>query len=138
MVSAAAPGTSGTLASWNSAGDLVGSGVPVATPGTTNCLTTACAGGSTYVSGTAYTNSSGHKVTEYVTIQATGSCTGTDFWLTSVVGGATGPGASITNDCAGWASITVPVQNGQTFTITAAQHSGGAQPFSIVSWLEAP
>ena len=137
VVSAAGPGTSGTLASWNSAGDLVGSGMPAATPGTTNCLTTACAGGSTYVSGTAYTNSSGHKVTEYVTIQATGSCTGADFSLTSVVAGMTGPGSGITNNCAGWANITVPVQNGQSFTITATHLDGGGS-VSIVSWFEAP
>jgi hypothetical protein len=100
-----------------------------------NCLSVACAGGSTYVSGTTYTNSSGVPVMEEVTMTGGGGCTGSDSSLVATIAGVTGPANWITNDCAGQASVTFLVPTGATFHVTAANVTGGGT-VSITSWLE--
>ena len=101
-----------------------------------NCLSVSCAGGSTYASGTTYTNGTGNALLEEVGMTATGSCTGADFTLVPVVAGGSRTGNDINNNCAGVASVTFRVAPGQTFSATATQIDGGSQPFSITSWFE--
>jgi hypothetical protein len=134
-------GSGETCLERDSNGIVASTGAPCYTgPGVTrvNCLTTACAGGSTYASGTTYTNSLSSTVTEEVTLTATGgSCAGSRFVLSSTIGGTAGPSQGISNACDGVASIVFQVFPGQTFSVTAAQtDGGGAEPFSITRWQE--
>ena len=102
-----------------------------------NCLSVACAGGSTYSSGGSYTNSSGVPVLEEVTMSGPGGgCTGNDFLMTSTVGGITGPSAAISNACNGGTSITFLVPVGASFSVTVAKMSGGAGAPTLSNWLE--
>jgi hypothetical protein len=98
-----------------------------------NCLSVACAGGSTYSYGVTYTNSSGVPVIEFVGITATGSCTGADTTINAIVNGVTGSGNGVYNNCAGVASITFVVPAGATFSANITFHNAGA---SITSWSE--
>ena len=105
-----------------------------------NCLSVSCAGGSTYASGTTYTNISGVPVFEEVTISGPGEgSAGCDYQLATAVGGAAGPYASITNDSWGYQSVAFIVGSGITFSATASQISGGSGcgvfP-GIVTWHE--
>jgi hypothetical protein len=90
----------------------------------------------TYLSGVTYTNSTSSSVYEEVTLTATGSGTGCEFILTSSINGLAGPTQWITNDGRGACSIGFWVPSGDTFSATATQNSGGAQPFSISKWTE--
>jgi hypothetical protein len=90
----------------------------------------------TYLSGTTYTNGSSSAVYEEVTLTATGSGTGDEFILSSIIDGATGPTQWITNDGRGACAIGFWVPPGKTFSATAVQHSGGTQPFGISQWTE--
>lgn len=101
-----------------------------------NCLSVSCAGGSTYVSGTTYTNGLSIPVEEEVTMTVTGSCTGYAAIISSVIGGSAGPANGVYNDCAGQASVTYIVPAGATFSTTAATASGSGGTPSISSWLE--
>jgi hypothetical protein len=102
-----------------------------------NCLSIACAGGSTYSSGGSYTNSSGVPVLEEVTMSGPGGgCTGSDFLMTSTVGGVTGPSAAISNACNGATSITFIVPVGASFSVTVAKTGGGASAPTLSNWLE--
>lgn len=88
-----------------------------------------------YLSGVTQTNGA-TAVYEEVTLTATGTGTGCDFELSSLIGGAAGPSAGITNDGRGGCSIGFWVPGSATFSATAAQISGGAQPYSISKWTE--
>jgi hypothetical protein len=101
-----------------------------------NCLTTPCVGGSTYVSGTTYTNSSGVSVTEEVTMHVTGTCTGYDAGLTTTIASIAGPAAGVYNNCSGDATVSFIVVAGQTFSATAATISGSGGTPTISRWHE--
>lgn len=103
-----------------------------------NCLSVACAGGSTYSAGTTYTNSSTTTVSEEVTMGYPGSgAVGCDYLLSTTVGGAIGPYASITNDQWGYQSVTFTVPVGVTFSAAITQpHSGCGTIPTITSWSE--
>jgi len=82
-----------------------------------NCMTTSCAGGSVYVSGTTYTNALSVPVEEEVGMTSSGY--GNGIW----------------NRCAGVAGITFIVPPGATFSATVAFIDGGAAPV-LSSWTE--
>jgi carbohydrate binding protein with CBM5/12 domain len=100
-----------------------------------NCLSVSCSGGSTYASGTTYTNSSSAPVTEEVGLTETGSCTGADAEITFIVSGVAGYGNGVYNQCSGKAGVTFTVPAGATFSATATQIDGGGST-SITSWVE--
>ena len=104
----------------------------------TNCLTTSCAGGSTYASGTTYTNSSSTAVIEEVTLSSSGSggCVGNDASVTSIIAGVTGPANWVTNDCTGQASVTFVVPAGDTFSATITHVNGSGATITLTGWLE--
>lgn len=121
----------------NAAGQITAAstGVPVTVQ--TNCLTTACIGGSTYVSGTSYYNGSSKSVMEEVTMSGPGGGgTGDDYALTTIIGGLTGPAASISNSTDGSNSVTFVVPALTAFQATAAKTAGGAGAPSISTWIE--
>ena len=100
-----------------------------------NCMTTSCAGGSVYVSGTTYTNALSVPVEEEVGMTSSGACTGADSQITYTVAGVAGYGNGIWNRCAGVAGITFIVPPGATFSATVAFIDGGAAPV-LSSWTE--
>jgi len=104
-----------------------------------NCLSVSCAGGSTYASGTTYTNLTSNAVLEEVKMSSalSGGGTGGDSEITSIIGGATGPADGVYNQCVGAAGITFLVAPGATFSATAASIDGcGGGTTTITSWLE--
>ena len=100
-----------------------------------NCLSVACAGGSTYASGVNYTNLSGVRVEEEVGMTATGNCTGADSIISYTINGVAHYGNGVYNDCAGQAGVTFIVPAGATFSVTAQYLSGGTT-VAITSWFE--
>ncbi|MDR3723304.1 MAG: hypothetical protein P4K83_02290 [Terracidiphilus sp.] len=106
-----------------------------------NCLSVACAGGSTYASGVIYTNTSGVAVTEEVTmIGPQNDNTGRNYEISATINGVAGPINGITNTSYGHASVSFVVPSGATFYVSVAQTQGGTvtpSP-SIYSWLESP
>jgi hypothetical protein len=139
----AALGTATHCVNWTAAGlGDSGSACPSSTPTQTNCLTTACAGGSTYSgSGGTYTNGSGGTVFEEVTAQLTGtSGTGGQYELNTTVGGVIGPSNQIANICNSSPPTSVGffVAPGASFTVTPSVISGcsPAGTWAVTSWLE--
>ena len=114
-----------------------GSPTVLVTGGTVNCLTTACAGGSTYANNTTYTNQSTSAVFEEVSITATSGspCAGADFSIVGSVNGATAAQNGITNACQGFAGIGFWVLPGQTLSALATHIDGGGA-VSITQWYE--
>jgi hypothetical protein len=106
--------------------------------GQTNCLTTSCAGGSTYASGTTYTNGSAAAVTEEVVMQYenTGAPQGCEYELIALVNGVQVGNNGIHNDCQGAASTTFVVPPSATFSATVTHITGGSSPFVIANWVE--
>lgn len=106
-----------------------------------NCLSVACAGGSTYASGVIYTNTSGVAVIEEVTmVGPQNDNTGRAYEISSTINGIAGPINGITNWSYGHASVSFVVPSGATFYVSVAQTQGGTvtpSP-SIYSWLESP
>jgi hypothetical protein len=100
-----------------------------------NCLSAVCAGGSTYHSGSTYTNSSDRPVMEEVGMTETGSCSGADAEISFTVNGFQGYGNGVYNQCSGIAGVSFLVPPGATFSVTATQVDGGGST-SITSWLE--
>jgi hypothetical protein len=140
VVTAAAAGTATHVAVWDSSGGIGDGGAPPLTAAAvqTNCLTTACAGGSTYSSsGGTYTNGLTVPVQEEVTMTSPQSGTGGDSSVTSTINGATGPANGIWNQCNGVASITFMVPPAETFTVAVNRIDGcGSGAVSVTSWLE--
>lgn len=120
----------------NAAGQITAASSGVPSTVQTNCLSVSCAGGSTYVSGTTYTNRLSIPVEEEVTMTVTGSCTGYAAIISSTIAGSAGPANGVYNDCAGQASVTYIVAAGATFITTAATASGSGGTPTISSWLE--
>jgi hypothetical protein len=110
--------------------------------GQTNCLTSVCAGGSTYASGVTYTNSSGHRIFEEVSADyanPSGSCVGQSIAIVALVDGLLAGQNSITNDCGpNYTKMGVPfmVPAGSTFSVTVTW--GGDRTGEISGWLELP
>lgn len=112
-----------------------------------NCLTTACAGGSTYTIASAtgitttsavYTNSSSSTVREEVGITTVGgSCTGSNAYVTFTVDGVRGYGNGIYNNCNGVAGVAFSVPPGVTFFIQITEQGSGGTA-SATSWTEGP
>jgi hypothetical protein len=101
-----------------------------------DCLSVACVGGSTYVSGTTYTNSGAVPVEEFVGMTVTGSCTGYAAALEYTIDGAGQAGNGVYNICAGVSQISFKVLPGETFSATAATLSGSGGTPAISSWSE--
>jgi hypothetical protein len=102
-----------------------------------NCLSVSCAGGSTYVSGTSYFNSTGHTLIEEVNMTGPGGGgTGDIYQLSTSIGGAPGPAAAITNSTDGTVGVTFFVPTGNAFSATVAKASGGGGAPTISTWLE--
>jgi hypothetical protein len=93
-------------------------------------------GGSTYVSGTTYTNSGSVAVDEYVGMTVIGSCTGYVATLTYTINSVAKQGNGVYNNCSGYSSIAFRVLPGETFSATAATVSGSGGTPSITSWDE--
>jgi hypothetical protein len=144
LVTASAAGTATHAAVWNSSGGIGDGGAAPLTAAITqtNCLTTACAGGSTYSSsGGTYINSGTVPVLEEITATLAGSSgTGGQYQLNSSIGGATGPGGEVANECGNNppTSITFMVAVGTSFTVTPSVIStcSPAGTWAITSWLE--
>jgi hypothetical protein len=137
VVTAAAAGTATHVAVWNSSGGIGDGGAPplTAVGVQINCLTTPCAGGSTYASGVTYTNSLAVPVEEEAGMTATGSCTGADSQIVFTVNGVGGYGNGVYNQCSGNAGVTFIVPPGGTFSVNVAHIDGGGSA-SLTSWLE--
>jgi len=136
-------GTANHCAIWTAAGIGASTATcPVSNPTQTNCLTTSCAGGSTYSSsGGTYTNGTATTVFEEVTAQLTGtSGTGGQYELNTTVGGLTGPSNQVANICNSSppASVGFFVAPGASFTVTptAISTCSPAGTWAITSWLE--
>jgi hypothetical protein len=102
----------------------------------TDCLASACVGGSTYVSGTTYTNTGAVPVDEFVGMTVTGSCTGYAAGLSYNINSVAQAGNGVYNDCAGIANVSFKVLPGETFSATAATLSGSGGTPAITSWSE--
>lgn len=101
-----------------------------------NCMSVSCAGGSTYASGTTYTNSLSVPVFEEVGMTTSaGSCTGADSQITYTVAGSAQGGNGVWNQCNGVAHVSFIVPPGATFSSTVLYIDGGASP-SLSSWFE--
>jgi len=117
-------------------------GTAAGTVAQNNCLTTACAGGSTYSSaGGTYTNLSGAAVWEEITATLAGSSgTGGQYQIGSTVGGVAGPAAQVANACGSNppAFISFKVPAGASFTVTPSVLStcSPAGTWAVTSWLE--
>jgi hypothetical protein len=121
----------------SSAATAVSSGCPdLATGVRTDCLASACVGGSTYVSGTTYTNTGAVPVDEFVGMTVTGSCTGYAAGLSYNINSVAQAGNGVYNDCAGIANVSFKVLPGETFSATAATLSGSGGTPAITSWSE--
>jgi hypothetical protein len=144
LVTTAAAGTATHVAVWNSLGGIGDGGAPPLTAAATqtNCLTTACVGGSTYSSsGGSYTNGGSVPVIEEVTARLTGSSgTGGNHQLTSSINGATGPMGTVANECDSnpGTSITFVVPPDESFTVTPSviANCSPSGTWAITSWLE--
>ena len=102
-----------------------------------NCLSVSCAGGSTYVSGTSYFNSTGHMLIEEVNMSGPGGGgTGDVYQLSTSIGGAPGPAAAITNSTDGTVGVTFFVPTGNAFSATVAKTSGGGGAPTLSNWIE--
>ena len=107
----------------------------------TNCLVSACAGGSTYANGVTYTNTSGVPVfEEVVMVGPQNDNTGRNYEISAVINGVQGPIGAITNSSYGHQSVSFMVPVGATFSVTVSQTNGGtvSPPASIQNWLELP
>ncbi len=107
----------------------------------TNCLVSACAGGSTYANGVTYTNNSGVPVfEEVVMVGPQNDNTGRNYEISAVINGVQGPMGAITNSSYGHQSVSFIVPVGATFSVTVSQTNGGtvSPPASIQNWLELP
>jgi len=103
----------------------------------TDCLSFACAAGSTYSNGTTFTNTTGHTLTEQVTMSyGSYTATGCDYQLISLVSGLTVGANGVWNDCGGSSSNTFKVPPGATFSSTVTHAAGGSSSFAITSWVE--
>jgi hypothetical protein len=113
---------------------------PGTDPGTqTNCLTTSCAGGSTYAVSTTYTNSSSAKVTEEVTYTAIlgGGGTGGDSLISASVNSSIAAANGLSNECVGSRSINFDVPSGKNFIVNLTQIDGcGGATLAVTGWLE--
>ena len=90
-----------------------------------------------YLSGVLYTNSSASAVYEEITMAGPGTgSTGSDYLLSTTIGGVAGPSATITNDSYGYQSVGFWVPAGNTFSATVAKVSGGAGAPTINKWTE--
>jgi hypothetical protein len=140
VVTAAAAGTNGNCAQWDGLGGIAATSAPCFSGAVTqkNCLSVACAGGSTYTSGTTYTNSSSVPVLEEVTMSSSGGggCVGNDSSITSIIGGVAGPANWVSNACTGQASVTFMVPVGATFSATATHVDGSGATATLTGWLE--
>ncbi len=135
----ATPGASTNCATYDGNGNLVPSAGPCTLSVVQkNCLSVSCAGGSTYASGTVYTNSSGVPVLEEVTFSTTGAggCVGNDSSLTTTINSVAGPAAWVTNACTGQQSVTFLVPVGGTFSATVTHVDGSGATPSLTGWLE--
>lgn len=138
------PSTSTNCAKFDGNANVVPASGPCVTYASTatNCLTTACAGGSTYSSsGGTYTNGAAYPVTELVTATlASSSGTGGQYTLTSSLAGLTGPSAEIANECANNppAFISLRVPPGASFTVTpnVVATCSPAGTWAITTWIE--
>ncbi len=141
-ISAAANSTTNVLAVYNGTNwYAVGANVSNTSATITNCLTTACAGGSTYAAGTTYTNHSSNVVTELVNIQGwdtTGGCTGPSGMLTGTVNGSAVLYAEINNDCntGNISGFALPVPPGASFSATITCVGTCSGSYTVNSWHE--
>ena len=100
-----------------------------------NCLSVSCAGGSTYVLGTTYTNSSGVPVLEEVTAgYTTYGATGCDESLVSAINGTQGPINGTHNACGARFSVTLSCSDWGTFSATLVNDNGNSIPYAVISW----
>lgn len=132
------PGTSTACATFDGSGNIIpASAGCFGTSGVTrtNCLTTACAGGSTYAAGTTYTNTTGTMLTEEVGMNVTGSCTGSDNYISYSVNGVAGYANGVWNQCSGGAGVSFTVPPAGTFEVVLTHVDGGGTP-SLGSWVE--
>lgn len=140
LLTASASGSSGHCAQWDSLGGIGDSGAACARAvAQKNCLSVSCSGGSTYASGTTYTNSSGGAVLEEVTLTSalSGGGTGGDATISATINSLAGPANGVYNQCDGVASVTFIVPPGGTFSATAARVDGcSGGSVTITSWLE--
>ncbi len=121
----------------SSAATALSSGCPdLATGVRKDCQSVSCIGGSTYVSGTTYTNTGAVPVDEFVGMTVTGSCTGYAAGLTYTINSVAFQGNGVYNDCAGVANISFKVLPGETFSVTAATLSGSGGTPAITKWSE--
>lgn len=104
----------------------------------TNCQTTICAGGSTYSTGTLYTNNQSYPITEYITMNTSGGAgqTGSDNYMSVYLQGqivCQNGTWNITNGYAGCPGIKVAP--GWQFMVVLTHVDGGGTP-SISAWYE--
>jgi hypothetical protein len=138
VVTASTAGTATHCANWNSSSGIGDAGGVCLTGASTqtNCLTTSCVGGSTYVNGTSYTNSSSAPVLEEVTMGYATISPGCDYALIAVVGGVTVASPSVLNACGGYQTATFVVPSGVSFSATITYLAGGTSSFAITGWVE--
>jgi hypothetical protein len=137
--------TTDDCAKFDAYGNVVDAGGPC--PSTTshaiiNCISAACAGGSTYVAGTSYTNTSTHVLAEMVSIRGydgSGGCTGPSGLLTGTVDGNPITFAIISNKCntGDISGFTLLVPPGSTFQASIATVGSGGT-YLLNSWHEMP
>ncbi len=134
--------TTDDCAKFDANGNVIDSGAPcpASTHTLTNCMTTTCVGGSTYVAGTSYTNTSTHVLAEMVSIHGydpTGGCTGPSGLLTGVVNGNSVLFTEINNDCntANISGFTLIVPPGATFQASISTLGSGGT-YLLNSWYE--
>lgn len=105
-----------------------------------DCLSVACAGGSTYAASTTYTNSTGHFLDELVNISGydgSGGCTGPSGQLTGFLNSTAVLYTEINNDCntANISGFNLRVPPGATFSVTI-QTIGTGGTYLLNSWHE--
>lgn len=98
-----------------------------------NCLSVACAGGSTYAAGITYTNSSPYPETEEVVMNANSPGCGTTAQIFGYVAGSVNMASSAPNACVAstYAGITYTVLPGETFEVVLTTTNGTP---TISSW----
>jgi hypothetical protein len=103
-----------------------------------NCLSVACAGGSTYTTGVTYTNSSGVPVMEEVTYStlAASECTGANSYITAYVNSSIVGAAGVSNECQGTNSTSFIVPPGSTFEVVYGTFGTAPSSWAISGWAE--
>lgn len=124
----------------SSAATAQSSGCPdLATGVRKNCQSVSCIGGSTYVSGTTYTNTGAVPVEEEVGMNVAGSCSGAGYAATIqyTINSVVRYGNGVYNMQCGVAAVTFTVLPGETFSVTVATlGSGSGGTPTIASWYE--